>query len=166
MKLQKHLTRLFTLLFLVLSLTLTHSAVAQQDKSGKTDKKGLILFDFPESLEAKVEVNLTAKLINLVTKSVSNQPEVVELIQMLDGIYVRTYDRRPLMRRSWLTISSKNSKRMSGRSSSKLRKRVKRWKLIYCLTKRKFTGFSLSSSRKGLEKSLLSISSGNRARTH
>ena len=93
MKLQKHFIRLFTLLFLVLSLALTHSAVAQQDKSDKTDPKGLILFDFPESLEAKVEVNLTAKLISLVTKSVSNQPEVAELIQMLDGIYVRTYDR-------------------------------------------------------------------------
>lgn len=93
MKLQKHFIRLFTLLFLVLSLALTHSAVAQQDKSDKPAPKGLILFDFPESLEAKVEVNLTAKLINLVTKSVSNQPEVAELIQMLDGIYVRTYDR-------------------------------------------------------------------------
>ena len=93
MKPQKHFIQLFTLLFLVLSLALTHSAVAQQDKSDKTDPKGLILFDFPESLEAKVEVNLTAKLISLVTKSVSNQPEVAELIQMLDGIYVRTYDR-------------------------------------------------------------------------
>ena len=93
MKLQKHFIRLFTLLFLVASLTLMHSAVAQQDKSDKTDRKGLILFDFPESLEAKVEVNLTAKLINLVTRSMSHKPEVAELIQMLDGIYVRTYDR-------------------------------------------------------------------------
>ena len=93
MKLQKHFIRLFTLLFLVASLTLMHSAVAQQKKSDKTDGKGLILFDFPEPLAAKVEVNLTSKLISLVTKSVSNQPEVAELIQMLDGIYVRTYDR-------------------------------------------------------------------------
>ena len=90
MKPQKHLIRLFAMLFLALSLTLTHSTVAEQDK---TEKKGLILFDFPELLEAKVEVNLTAKLINLVSKSVGNQPEVAELIQMLDGIYVRTYDR-------------------------------------------------------------------------
>ena len=93
MKLQKHFILLFTLLCLAALLTLTPSAVAQQDKSGKTDRKGLILFDFPEPLKAKVEVNLTAKLISLVTKSVSNQPEVVELIKMLDGIYVRTYDR-------------------------------------------------------------------------
>ena len=90
MKLQKHFIRLFTLLCFAAAFTLMHSAVAQQDK---TDRKGLILFDFPEPVEAKVEVNLTAKLINLVTKSVSNQPEVAELIQMLDGIYVRTYDR-------------------------------------------------------------------------
>ena len=93
MKLQKHFIRLFPLLFLVASLTLMHSAVAQQKKSDETDQKGLILFDFPEPLAAKVEVNLTSKLIGLVTKSVSNQPEVAELIQMLDGIYVRTYDR-------------------------------------------------------------------------
>ncbi|MDE0553819.1 MAG: DUF5694 domain-containing protein [Candidatus Poribacteria bacterium] len=62
-------------------------------KAQKHFEKGLILFDFPEPLTAKVEVNLTAKLINLVTKSVSDQPEVAGLIQMLDGIYVRTYDR-------------------------------------------------------------------------
>ena len=93
MKLQKHFIRLFTLLFLAALLTLMPSAVAQQEKSDKTDRKGLILFDFPAPLKAKVEVNLNAKLINLVTKSVSNQPEVAELIQMLDGIYVRTYDR-------------------------------------------------------------------------
>ena len=96
MKLKKHFIRLFTLLFLGASLTLMHSAVAQQKKSDKTDQKGLILFDFPEPLKAKVEVNLTAKLISLVTKSVSDQPEVAELIQMLDGIYVRTYDRRTI----------------------------------------------------------------------
>ena len=100
MKLQKHLIRLFTLLFLTLSLTLTHSAVAQQDKSDAADKKGLIPFDLPESL-TKVEVNLNAKLINLVTKSVSNTPEVAELIQMVEGIYVRTYDRS-------LSIDKKN----------------------------------------------------------
>lgn len=85
---QRNFILLFTLLFLTLALM--HSAVAQSDK---TDGKGLILFDFPESIEAKVEVNLTAKLIDLVTKSVSDTPEVVELIKMLDGIYVRTYDR-------------------------------------------------------------------------
>ena len=93
MKLQKHCILLFILPFLVLSLIPIQSAVAQQEKSDDTESKGLIIFDFPAPLEAKVEVNLTAKLINLVTKSVSNTPEVAELIQMVDGIYVRTYDR-------------------------------------------------------------------------
>ena len=90
MKPPRHFTRLFTLLFLILSSTLMQSAVAQQDK---TDRKGLILFDLPEVIEAKVEVNLTEKLIDLAAKSVNDAPEVVELIKMLDGIYVRTYDR-------------------------------------------------------------------------
>ena len=46
MKLQKHFMRLFTLLFLTLSLTPTYSAVAEQDKSDKADKKGLIPLRF------------------------------------------------------------------------------------------------------------------------
>ena len=40
----------------------------------------------------RVEVNLTDNLINLVTKSMSAKPEVTELIQMIEGIYVRTYE--------------------------------------------------------------------------
>ena len=93
MKLRRHCVLLFILSFLVLSLIPMQWAVAQQEKPDKTERKGLIIFDFPVPVEAKVEVNLTAKLINLVTKSVSNTPEVAQLIQMLDGIYVRTYDR-------------------------------------------------------------------------
>ena len=97
MKLQKHCVLLFILSFLVLSLIPMQSAVAQQEKPDKTERKGLIIFDsesrLEQNLEAKVEVNLNAKLINLVTKSVSNTPEVAEIIRMLDGIYVRTYDR-------------------------------------------------------------------------
>ncbi len=93
MKLQKHGVLLFILSLLVSSLIPMQSAVAQQEKPDETERKGLIIFDFPVPVEAKVEVNLTAKLINLVTKSVSNTPEIAELIQMLDGIYVRTYDR-------------------------------------------------------------------------
>lgn len=93
MKLQRHCILLFMLVFLTSGLIPMQSTVAQQEKSDQIGRKGLIIFDFPTPLEAKVEVNLTAKLINLVTKSVSNTPEVAELIQMLDGIYVRTYDR-------------------------------------------------------------------------
>ena len=97
MKLQRHCVLLFILSFLVSSLIPMQSAVAQQEKPDKTERKGLIIFDsesrLEQNLEAKVEVNLNAKLINLVTKSVSNTPEVAEIIRMLDGIYVRTYDR-------------------------------------------------------------------------
>ncbi len=93
MKLQRQRTLLLIALILPLWFALVNIAPAQQEKPNKTERNGLILFDFPEPTEAKVEVNLTAKLINLVTKSVSSAPEVVDLIQMLDGIYVRTYDR-------------------------------------------------------------------------
>ena len=93
MKLRRHCILLFMLVFLTSGLIPMQSTVAQQEKPDEIGRKGLIIFDFPTPLEAKVEVNLTAKLINLVTRSVSNTPEVAELIQMLDGIYVRTYDR-------------------------------------------------------------------------
>ena len=85
----------FMLRFLALWLTLMHVTVAvAQNEADKVDRKGLISFELPWSTEAKVEVNLTAKLINLASKSVSNTAEATELIQMLDGIYVRTYDRK------------------------------------------------------------------------
>ncbi len=93
MKMQKQSILLLISVVLPVWFILINTVPAQQESSDKTERKGLILFDFPETIEAKVEVNLTAKLINLVTKSVSNQPEVAELIQMLDGIYVRTYDK-------------------------------------------------------------------------
>ena len=94
MKLHGHRLLPFMLLFFVLWLTPMQTTVAQQDETGTVEEKGLISFEFPWVVEAKVEVNLTAKLINLASKSVSNTPEVKELIQMLDGIYVRTYDRK------------------------------------------------------------------------
>ena len=94
MKLHRHLLIPFVLLSLVLGLIVRQYAIAQQNTDNKTDEKGLISFELPWSIEAKVEVNLTEKLINLVSKSVSDAPETTELIQMLEGIYVRTYDRR------------------------------------------------------------------------
>ena len=93
MKMQRHWGLLFIALLFVAWLVPTQMVIAEQEKPDKMKQKGLILLDFPSPLKAKVEVNLNTKLINLVTKSVSNQPEVAELIQMLDGIYVRTYDR-------------------------------------------------------------------------
>ena len=93
MKMQRHWGLLFIALLFLAWLTPMQMVIAEQEKPDKMKQKGLILLDFPSPLKAKVEVNLNTKLINLVTKSVSNQPEVAELIQMLDGIYVRTYDR-------------------------------------------------------------------------
>ena len=83
------------LLFLVLGcLTQLRGTVAEQEAIGKVARKGRISFEFPWSIEAKVEVNLTPKLIKLASKSVTNTADVPGLIQMLDGIYVRSYDRK------------------------------------------------------------------------
>lgn len=92
MKLQKHLTMLFTVLCLALWIVPIQQVLAQEKQPKQQTKKGLIPFDYLDEMEAQVEVNLTDKLINLVTKSVSSKPEVAELIQMINGIYLRTYD--------------------------------------------------------------------------
>lgn len=92
MKLQRPLTLLFTVCCLALWIIPTQQALAQEERPDENMKKGHIPFDYLDSLEAQVEVNLTNKLINLVTKSVSSKPEVAELIQMIDGIYLRTYE--------------------------------------------------------------------------
>ncbi|MDE0635704.1 MAG: DUF4252 domain-containing protein [Candidatus Poribacteria bacterium] len=92
MKLQKHLTLIFTATFLAMLLIPINYTLADKATPEKTKKKGLIPFDHPQNPEAKVEVNLTDKLINRVTKSMNSSPEVKEMVQMLDGIYVRTYD--------------------------------------------------------------------------
>ncbi|RKU08713.1 hypothetical protein C6501_16365 [Candidatus Poribacteria bacterium] len=92
MKLQRHFTLLFTVFCLALWITPIHQVLAQKEQSEKIKKKGLIPFDHPQNPEAKVEVNLTDKLINLVTKSMNSAPDVKEIVEMLDGIYVRTYD--------------------------------------------------------------------------
>ena len=94
MKLHRHRLLSFMLLFLALGLMLVQATIAEQNNTDNVETKGLIPFKLPWSIEAKVEVNLTARLINLASKSVSDAPEVTELIQMLEGIYVRTYDRR------------------------------------------------------------------------
>ena len=96
MKLYTHRFLPCILLFLTLwlMLVLMHATVAaEQKETDEAVRKGLISFQFPWDIEVKVEVNLTPKLINLASKSVTNTADVTELTQMLDGIYVRTYDR-------------------------------------------------------------------------
>lgn len=90
MNMQRILSLLYTVLFLLLSTILIQHSFAQE-KQNHQIKKGLVPFDYLDELEAQVEVNLTDKLINLVTKSVNSKPEVVELIKMIEGIYLRTY---------------------------------------------------------------------------
>ena len=91
-----HRTRLLPLILLFSGLWLTQVQVtsAEQSNTDKVARKGLISFEFPWSIETKVEVNLTPKLINLAAQSIHNTAEVPALIQMLDGLYVRTYDRK------------------------------------------------------------------------
>ena len=92
MKLQKTLTLLFTVFCLALWIVPIHQVIAQEKQPKQQTKKGLIPFDYLDEMEAHVEVNLTDRLINLVTKSVRSKPEVAGLIGMIDGIYLRTYN--------------------------------------------------------------------------
>lgn len=92
MKPQHLFTLLFTTFLAALWIIPNPQAFAQKKQPDKNEIKGLILFDFPNPPEPIVEVNLTEKLINLVTKSVSATPDVAELIQMIEGIFVRTYE--------------------------------------------------------------------------
>ncbi len=89
---KKHLTLIFIAAFLAMSFIPINSASAMEETQDKTKNKGQILFDFPNpSSEPTVEINLTNKLINLVTKSMNSSQNVVEMVKMLKGIYVRTY---------------------------------------------------------------------------
>ena len=92
MELRKNLTLLFTVFCLAFLIVPIHQAFAQEKQPKQQTKKGLIPFDYLDEMEAHVEVNLTNRLINLVTKSVSSKPEIAGLIGMIDGIYLRTYN--------------------------------------------------------------------------
>ena len=94
MKLHRHPLLLSVLIFFAFGLIGVQGTAAEQNDTSKMEGKGRIAFEFPWIVEAKVEVNLTSKLINLASKSVSSTAEEAALIQMLDGVYVRTYDRR------------------------------------------------------------------------
>ena len=86
---KKHLTLIFAATFLAMSLLPINFTSAEKGTDDTMKNKGRILFDFPNpSSEPTVEINLTNKLINLVTKSMNSSQNVVEMIK---GIYVRTY---------------------------------------------------------------------------
>ena len=81
------------LLFFVLWITSIRAPVRAQNETDEMEGKGRISFEFPWRIDAKVEVNLTPQLLRLASKSLGNTAETSALIRMLDGIYVRTYDR-------------------------------------------------------------------------
>ncbi len=92
MKIQRWLIPLIAITFLAMSFTPINSALAEKETQDEMNNKGRILFDFPNpSSEPTVEINLTNKLINLVTKSTNSSPELAEMVKMLKGMYVRTY---------------------------------------------------------------------------
>ncbi len=106
----KHQLLLWALTFWVSWLTLSYPLKAQQNETERATARGLIVFELPWTVEAKVEVNLTAKLINLAAKSIRNTIEGIETIQMLDGIYVRTYDRKTVDEKELVTYFEKKLK--------------------------------------------------------
>ena len=83
---------LAAVLFIFIGIMTSGEAFAESQKE-KEKIKGLIAFDFPNALEAKVEVNLSGKLISLVAKAAKPEPEVAELLDMLKGVYVRVYEK-------------------------------------------------------------------------
>ena len=90
----KHVEQIVVLaavLFIFMGIMTSDEAFAEAQKENEKIK-GLIAFDFPNALEAKVEVNLSSKLISLVAKGTKSEPEVTELLNMLKGVYVRVYE--------------------------------------------------------------------------
>ena len=82
---------LAAVIFIFIGVMTDGEAFAEAQKE-KEKIKGLIPFDFRNTLEAKVEVNLSGKLISLVAKAAKPNPEVTELLEMLKGVYVRVYE--------------------------------------------------------------------------
>ena len=83
---------LAAVLFTFLGIVTGDEAFAEAQKE-KAKIQGLIAFDFPNTPEATVEVNLSGKLISLVAKAAKSEPEVTELLEMLKGVYVRVYEK-------------------------------------------------------------------------
>ncbi len=94
MKLHRHFTLMLMSCLLTLWIIPIDQAVAEKELPDETEQKGLIDFDFPNAPEAKIEVNLTEKLISLLTKSMKTTSEESEIAKMITGIFVRSYDRR------------------------------------------------------------------------
>ena len=61
--------------------------------TGKTQEAagGIVTFNDSTPIKPKVEVNLDSELIAFVAKTTEQEPEIAELIAMLEGVYVRSY---------------------------------------------------------------------------
>ena len=70
-------------------LIIIRSMIAQAQE--ETNIRGHIAFDFPRTSEPNIEINLSGKLIRLVAKAAKNDQKVAELLEMLEGVYVRGY---------------------------------------------------------------------------
>ena len=93
MKRHSHLTKLAALT-LICSLSMLGNLAAQAPVPPGAKVKGLVDFDhqYLRGREAKVEVNLKGGLISLAARAiVSEAPPLAELIDMIDGIYIRVY---------------------------------------------------------------------------
>ena len=56
------------------------------------EMRGRIPFDVADAPEPTIAVNLSGKLLALISQSVKHEPDMAELAAMIGGIYVRGYD--------------------------------------------------------------------------
>ena len=70
-------------------LIIIRSIVAEAQE--ETNIRGHITFDFPKTSEPNIEINLSGKLIRLVAKVAKDDQKTAELLEMLEGVYVRGY---------------------------------------------------------------------------
>ncbi len=70
-------------------LTIVRSGIAEAQ--AEKNIRGHIDLNFPNAPEAKIEINLSGKLIGLVARAAKHDRETVELLEMLEGVYVRGY---------------------------------------------------------------------------
>ena len=70
-------------------LIIIRSGIAEAQE--ETNIRGRIAFDFPKTPDANIEINLSGKLIRLVSKAAKNDRETAKLFEMLEGVYVRGY---------------------------------------------------------------------------
>ena len=80
---------IWPVVFLSGFLTIVRSGIAEAQE--EINIRGHIDLDFPDAPEAKIEINLSGKLIGLVARAAKHDRETAELLKMLEGVYVRGY---------------------------------------------------------------------------